>query len=493
MRIAIACSLLALVLAADAAAQPKLNLPGHNNPPPARPQRHSGGEGVPPLPLPATPIRRSEKKREPAPPVLVAKIEYARNFYNVTNDARNLLGFAGRAINDIAYRPADFQWRNFSYDPTEVPIIYLSGHDPVAVLPPEDMRRLRNYLVLGGTLVANACCGSPEFADSFRTFVAELFPERPLQRLPVEHPVFFAAERLEQVRFKRGNGETFTATPLLEGVDLGCRTLIYFASADLANGWYGQDPPADYPPGFWVLKDDARKLGVNLVTTILAQLQYARSFPIAQIDYQADEVIGEPLAIGQLIHGGDWDPNPSALARLQKYIADHSTIPVAFDRAAVDPADASIFGYPVLYLVGHKNFTFTDDQAANLRRYLNQGGVLLAESCCGRKEFDLAFRREIARVLTDQPLEALPPDHGLYDINFRITDVTVTDLARTYYGDLARPHLEAVELNSRLAVLYSPLALGNGWEGIPHPFSAGYHDSDALRLGVNTFTYILSH
>ena len=44
--------------------------------PPAAPQRRKGGEGVPPLPLPATPLRRTERKRPPAPPALVAKIQY---------------------------------------------------------------------------------------------------------------------------------------------------------------------------------------------------------------------------------------------------------------------------------------------------------------------------------------------------------------------------------------------------------------------------------
>src|SRR6478736_856850 len=43
-------------------------------PPPAAPRRISGGEGMPPLPLPATPLRRTERKREPSPPKLLAKV-----------------------------------------------------------------------------------------------------------------------------------------------------------------------------------------------------------------------------------------------------------------------------------------------------------------------------------------------------------------------------------------------------------------------------------
>mgnify|MGYP007131711592 CR=1 FL=1 len=43
---------------------------------PGEAQRRKGGEGVPPLPLPATPQRRTEKKRPPSPPPLAAKIAY---------------------------------------------------------------------------------------------------------------------------------------------------------------------------------------------------------------------------------------------------------------------------------------------------------------------------------------------------------------------------------------------------------------------------------
>src|SRR2546430_970450 len=51
--------------------------PKANIPPKAAPQRRNGGEGVPPLPLPATPLRRSEKKREPSPPALVGNLTFS--------------------------------------------------------------------------------------------------------------------------------------------------------------------------------------------------------------------------------------------------------------------------------------------------------------------------------------------------------------------------------------------------------------------------------
>src|SRR5581483_3246621 len=71
--IVIAAALAGFVLpaSADDFVNPKANIA-----PKAAPQRRNAGEGMPPLPLPATPLRRSEKKREPSPPALVGSITF---------------------------------------------------------------------------------------------------------------------------------------------------------------------------------------------------------------------------------------------------------------------------------------------------------------------------------------------------------------------------------------------------------------------------------
>src|SRR4029077_8775614 len=67
---------LLILLAATPALADDFQNPKANIAPKAAPQRRNGGEGMPPLPLPATPLRRREKKREPSPPALVGNITF---------------------------------------------------------------------------------------------------------------------------------------------------------------------------------------------------------------------------------------------------------------------------------------------------------------------------------------------------------------------------------------------------------------------------------
>ena len=62
--------------------------PKANKPPRAKPQRRTAAEGIPPLPLPATPLRRTEKKRQPAPPALVGMVNFSEAVFKNVDGKR---------------------------------------------------------------------------------------------------------------------------------------------------------------------------------------------------------------------------------------------------------------------------------------------------------------------------------------------------------------------------------------------------------------------
>src|SRR5207249_4484709 len=59
-----------------------------------------------------------------------------------------------------------------------------------------------------------------------------------------------------------------------------------------------------------------------------------------------------------------------------------------------------LWDIPYLYMTGHGNVRFSDEEVKILRRYLEQGGFLHADDDYG---MDKSFRREVARVFPDHP------------------------------------------------------------------------------------------
>src|SRR5207249_4736006 len=77
----------------------------------------------------------------------------------------------------------------------------------------------------GGFLLAEACCGRQEFAAGFRKLMAELFPDNPLRTLPPEHAVWRAWKVVPP-----------DFVPL-EGIEMGCKTVVVFSPRPLAGYW----------------------------------------------------------------------------------------------------------------------------------------------------------------------------------------------------------------------------------------------------------------
>jgi hypothetical protein len=475
-------------------------------PPRARPHRRTGGESFPPLPLPITPLRRSERQREPSPPALVSKMAYGPIKWAVRNgqrysyrdwktdpaDMSNLLRWVNARLG-IRYRSVESQFGTFSYDPTETPILYFTGHQAIGDVPDETVAKLRRFALDGGTILGDACCGSKEFTAGFRKLMARVFPKRPLVVLDADdHPVFRAYHTVRNCTYQMGQRRMVTNVPYLEGINVGCRTAVFFTPIDMSCGWDGHTHH-DNPERKAYSIRDARRIGANLLTYVLANYQLGRFLATTKQYYQSTQEVRDRLVIGQIVHGGDWDPNPDALPNLMKYLRENSTVHVQFKRADVQLATARTFDYPLLYQVGHRDFTFSAPEVKNLRKYLDSGGVLLAEACCGRRAFDRAFRREIKKVYPDAKLEVLPDDHPLYKTVFDTTKVQYTALTDQEYGKLAQPTLEGIIRDGQLVVIYSRFALGNGWEEFDHPYSRGYASTDALRLGTNVVVYAMTH
>lgn len=159
------------------------------------------------------------------------------------------------ARREVNVRPLDAALRDF-------PFLYMTGHGNVTFTPPE-RTALREYLLSGGFLHADDNYGLDE---SFRTEMAEIFPEAALVEIPPDHPVFHAfydfPDGLPKIHEHDGN------PPQAFGVFLDGRLLVFYSyESDLGDGWEDGDVHEDPPE----TREQAIRMGVNLFLYVLGQ------------------------------------------------------------------------------------------------------------------------------------------------------------------------------------------------------------------------------
>lgn len=185
--------------------------------------------------------------------------------------------------------------------------------------------------------------------------------------------------------------------------------------------------------------------------------------------------------------GGDWYANRTALSNLIDFCNKNLGTNFDKDEAIVEAGSSDIFNYPFVYLTGHGNIVFSDQEAENLRKYLIGGGFLHIDDNYGLDKF---IRPQMKRVFPELDFEELPANHILYNQKFKFP----SGLPKIHEHDGKRPQGMALIYKGRVVCYYTfESDLGNGWE------DSGTYAGDseearqrALKMGSNLIQYALT-
>ncbi len=195
-------------------------------------------------------------------------------------------------------------------------------------------------------------------------------------------------------------------------------------------------------------------------------------FTIARLKYQG---------------GGDWYSNPSSLPNLLAAINERTNIRAAPREEVVEITDPELFQYPYLYMNGHGNVRFTNEEVKILRSYFAAGGFLHADDNYG---MDSSFRREIKKVFPDSPLIELPFDHPIYGSFYDFPN----GLPKIHEHDGKPAQGFGIFYENRLVVFYTyECDLGDGWEDADVHNDPLEKREAALKMGINIVIYSLTH
>ncbi len=205
------------------------------------------------------------------------------------------------------------------------------------------------------------------------------------------------------------------------------------------------------------------------------------------ISYAQDISTYGKFTIARLIYdgGGDWYSDPSSLPNLLKFIKENAPIDAYPEEIRVSIMDNDFFSYPYLYMTGHGNIKFSDEEVLRLCRYLQSGGFLHADDNYG---MDKSFRREIKRVFPNNELIELPFNHPIFHIFYDFPK----GLPKIHEHDGKPAQGFGIFYKGRLIVFYTyECDLGDGWED-----PEVHHDPEekrqaALEMGTNIILYSL--
>ena len=156
---------------------------------------------------------------------------------------------------------------------------------------------------------------------------------------------------------------------------------------------------------------------------------------------------------------------------------------LADEEEVVEVGSLELFLYPYVYMTGHGNVIFSDDEAQNLRNYLISGGFLHIDDNYGLDQF---IRLEMKKVFPELEMVELPYDHAIYNQKFHFKN----GLPKIHEHDGKPPQGLALIYQGRLICFYSfESDLGNGWEDQSIYGDPEETRLEALQMGANILVF----
>lgn len=212
-----------------------------------------------------------------------------------------------------------------------------------------------------------------------------------------------------------------------------------------------------------------RIFGITLIVfTALTSVVAQQSIKIAKLKYNG---------------GGDWYANKTALPNLIAFCTRNLQMNLVKSEDVVEVGSTDIFLYPYVYMTGHGNVVFSNQEAENLRNYLVGGGFLHIDDNYGLDQF---VRLEMKKVFPNLEFVELPFDHPIYHQKYKFNE----GLPKIHEHDGKAPQGLGLIYEGRLLCFYSYESdLGNGWED-----QSIYNDpesirQEALKAGANILSF----
>jgi hypothetical protein len=184
-------------------------------------------------------------------------------------------------------------------------------------------------------------------------------------------------------------------------------------------------------------------------------------------------LFGQNISLARLKYngGGDWYSSKTALKNLAIFCNKQIKTTLNTQEVIIEVGSDDLFSYPFVFMTGHGNVVFSEQEAQNLRSYLISGGFL---HICDNYGMDPFIRRELKKVFPELELTSVPLSHPIYNNNFKFP----SGVPKIHEHDGKPAEGLGLFYKGRLVCFYDYESdLGNGWED-----QEVYKDPESIRL-----------
>ncbi|CAA0177957.1 conserved exported hypothetical protein [Tenacibaculum maritimum] len=181
--------------------------------------------------------------------------------------------------------------------------------------------------------------------------------------------------------------------------------------------------------------------------------------------------------------GGDWYANPTALPNLIEFSNQYAHTKINKTILTVTPDSEDLYNCPILFMTGHGNVFFSDEDLQNLKMYLMSGGFLHISDNYG---LDKHIRRELKKLFPMLSLQEIPKEHPIYHQTFSFPK----GMPKIHEHDKKPPQGFGLFYEGRLIVFYDYESdLSDGWEDSEVHHNPKHVRQKALQMGSNIIEY----
>ncbi|CAA0249128.1 conserved exported hypothetical protein [Tenacibaculum maritimum] len=181
--------------------------------------------------------------------------------------------------------------------------------------------------------------------------------------------------------------------------------------------------------------------------------------------------------------GGDWYANPTALPNLIEFSNQYAHTKINKTILTVTPDSEDLYNCPILFMTGHGNVFFSDEDLQNLKIYLMSGGFLHISDNYG---LDTHIRRELKKLFPMLSLQEIPKEHPIYHQTFSFPK----GMPKIHEHDKKPPQGFGLFYEGRLIVFYDYESdLSDGWEDSEVHHNPKHVRQKALQMGSNIIEY----